>query len=161
MQFYGNAVPANSSGNSDSKSGGGSSSSQEDSLPADNGIENIGLAVFKGDKLIGKLTKTETLSNLVITNKLKSCRLSIPDPEDQSKAIDSYLTLDTKPDNYIEPDWDNLKAKGFTIIRFNETSDNRIIKDKKYYCSDNYHPNGNVWNLFKQQIMNALVLDEK
>ncbi len=98
MQFYGNAVPANSSGNSDSKSGGGSSSSQEDSLPADNGIENIGLAVFKGDKLIGKLTKTETLSNLVITNKLKSCRLSIPDPEDQSKAIDSYLTLDTKPE---------------------------------------------------------------
>ena len=98
MQFYGNAVPSSSSGNSDSKSGEGSSSSQEDSLPADNGIENIGLAVFKGDKLIGKLTKTETLSNLVITNKLKSCRLSIPDPEDQSKAIDSYLTLDTKPE---------------------------------------------------------------
>ena len=32
-----------------------------------------------------------------MTNKLKSCRLSIPDPEDESKAIDSYLTLDTKP----------------------------------------------------------------
>ncbi len=94
MQFYGNPVSSKSSGNSENKE---DSSSKENNLQADNGIENIGLAVFKGDKLVGKLTKTETLSNLIITNKLKSCRLSIPDPEDESKAIDSYLTLDTKP----------------------------------------------------------------
>ena len=94
MQFYGNPVSSNDSGGGSEEK---SSSSKEDNLPADNGIENIGLAVFKGDKLVGKLTKIETLSNLIITNKLKSCRLSIPDPEDESKAIDSYLTLDTKP----------------------------------------------------------------
>ena len=94
MQFYGNPVSSKSSSNSENSK---SSSSEENNLQADNGIENIGLAVFKGDKLVGKLTKTETLSNLIITNKLKSCRLSIPDPEDESKAIDSYLTLDTKP----------------------------------------------------------------
>ena len=94
MQFYGNPVSSNDSGGGSEEK---SSSSKEDNLPADNGIENIGLAVFKGDKLVGKLTKIETLSNLIITNKLKSCRLSIPDPEDESKAIDSYLTLDAKP----------------------------------------------------------------
>ncbi len=94
MQFCGNPVSSKSSGDSENKEG---SSSKENNLQADNGIENIGLAVFKGDKLVGELTKTETLSNLIITNKLKSCRLSIPDPEDENKAIDSYLTLDTKP----------------------------------------------------------------
>lgn len=88
----------NSSGSS---SGGGtsgdSSSSQEGPLPANNGIENIGLAVFKKDKLVGTLTTTETLCNLIITKKLKSCRLSIPDPEDENKAIDMYLTAETSP----------------------------------------------------------------
>ena len=85
------------SGSSGGSGGSGEGGSSSSTLPANNGIENIGLAVFKNDKLIGKLTKIETLSNLIITNKLKSCRLSIPDPDDQSKAIDFYLTLDTKP----------------------------------------------------------------
>lgn len=93
MLFCGRPVSSNSADKSDS-----GSSEKESSKSADNGIENIGLAVFKNDKFVGQLTKTETLSNLIITNKLKSCRLSIPDPEDQNKAIDFYLTLDRKPD---------------------------------------------------------------
>ncbi len=95
-------MPDDNSSSGSGKEGQGSKGSQggegsESQLPANNSVENIGLAVFRGDKLVGTLTKTETLSNLIITNKLKSCRLSIPDPDDQSKAIDFYLTLDTKP----------------------------------------------------------------
>ena len=104
MLFCGRPVSSSSSSDKSSSSGesssggGGEDSSKQSSMPADNGVENIGLAVFKNDKLVGQLTKTETLSNLIITNKLKSCRLSIPDPNDQNKAIDFYLTLDRKPD---------------------------------------------------------------
>ncbi len=92
-----------SQGQGDSGSGGQGGGSEEsgsgkkDNLPADNGIENVGLAVFKDDKMVGTLSKTETLSHLIITNKLKSCRLSIPDPEDETKAIDFFLTADSKP----------------------------------------------------------------
>ena len=102
MLFCGSPASSNSSGtnnssgsSSGSESSGGSSS--EEPLPANNGVENIGLAVFKHDKLVGKLTTTETLCNLIVTNKLKNCRLSIPDPEDENKAIDMFLNSETTP----------------------------------------------------------------
>ena len=105
MLFYGSPAPDSSSKKSSSNSGssgsggesGSSSSSSEEPLPANNGIENIGLAVFKHDRLVGKLTPTETLCHLIITNKLKNCRLSIPDPEDENKAIDMFLNSDATP----------------------------------------------------------------
>ncbi len=101
MLFYGTPISSNSSssqsGDGSSEGGAASSSSKEGPLPADNGIENIGLAVFKSDKLVSKLNTTETLCNLIVTNKLKNCRLSIPDPEDETKAIDLYLTLESSP----------------------------------------------------------------
>lgn len=88
---------AGQGGASGSSQGGESSSDEKSNLPADNGVENVGLAVFKNDKMVGTLSKTETLCHLIITNKLKSCRLSIPDPEDETKAIDFFLTADAKP----------------------------------------------------------------
>lgn len=79
---------------SDDKSNSDSSSSKESlqSISAKNGIENIGVAVFKEDKLVGKLTPEETLAHLLLTNKLKNCNISIPDPENESKKIDLFLT---------------------------------------------------------------------
>lgn len=100
MLFYGSPASSSSSGSSAGSSGGGSSSGGSESQspsPANNGIENIGLAVFKSDKLISTLTTTETLCNLIVTDKLKNCRLSIPDPDDEKKAIDLYLTSETSP----------------------------------------------------------------
>lgn len=96
MLFCGKPISSKSSEGSGSSSNSGSSS-QDGPQPVDNGIENIGLAVFKNDKFVNTLSPTETLCNLIITNKLKSCRLSIPDPEDENKAIDMYLTAETKP----------------------------------------------------------------
>lgn len=101
MLYYGTPLSSSSSssqGSGDSSGGGAdSSSSKKEALSADNGIENIGLAVFKSDKLVSKLNTTETLCNLIVTNKLKNCRLSIPDPDDETKAIDLYLTLESSP----------------------------------------------------------------
>lgn len=118
LLFYGNALPtssssssssgssnsSNSSGSSsssDSSSSGNSSGSSQDqskrSFEAEGGIENIGLAVFKGAKMVGKLNATETLSNLMVRNKLKSCTISVRDPENENNTIDLFLTLNDNP----------------------------------------------------------------
>lgn len=75
-----------------SSGGSGSGDSQDKKVSAKNGIENIGIAVFKNDKLVGTLTAEETMAHLLLTNKLKSCNISIPDPNDESKKIDLFLT---------------------------------------------------------------------
>lgn len=80
---------------SQSKSqGGDSSEGANKSKSAKNGIENIGIAVFKEDKLVGKLSAEESLAHLLLTNKLKNCDISIPDPENDNKKIDLFLTSD-------------------------------------------------------------------
>ena len=73
-------------------SGSGSDSQEGEKKSAKNGIENMGIAVFKSDKLVGTLSAEETLAHLLLTNQLKSCNISIPDPDDESKKIDLFLT---------------------------------------------------------------------
>lgn len=73
-------------------SGSGSDSQEDEKKSAKNGIENMGIAVFKSDKLVGTLSAEETLAHLLLTNQLKSCNISIPDPDDESKKIDLFLT---------------------------------------------------------------------
>jgi spore germination protein KC len=87
-----------SSEDSNSSSGSASSSaSEEEVLKATSGIKNIGLAVFKEDQLVGKLSAIETMCHLIVTNDLKSCNISIPDPNNEMRTIDFYLTLYAKP----------------------------------------------------------------
>lgn len=95
LPFCGEKITSsNSSG--DSK-GSSSSSSEEEVLKATSGIKNIGLAVFKEDELVGKLSAIETMCHLIVTNKLKSCNISIPYPNNEMRTIDLYLTLYAKP----------------------------------------------------------------
>ena len=63
------------------------------SVTGDRGSENIGLAVFKDDKLCGKLTAVETICHLLIVNEVNSCIIS----------IDSPLSEDTKMEVRIVP----------------------------------------------------------
>lgn len=44
------------------------------------GSENIGIAVFKNDKLCGELTATETICHLLINNDIDSCTISVDNP---------------------------------------------------------------------------------
>ena len=86
------AILGNVVSNGTEESSSGSDSSESEMVSAKNGIENIGLAAFKEDKLVGTLTAEETLAHLLLTNQLKSCNISIPDPDDESKKIDLFLT---------------------------------------------------------------------
>lgn len=122
--FYGNIIPDEQSSNAsrssqeegsegsesseDSEGSGGSDNSgqgsssgdsqSDDSQKASSGIENIGLAVFRDDRLVGKLSAIETMCHLIVTNELKSCILSVPDPNDETSSIDLYVTLHAAPE---------------------------------------------------------------
>lgn len=82
-------------------------------LEAKNGVENVGTAVFRQDKLVGTLTPLETVAHLIITGKIKSCNISMPDPEDKENLIDLYFDFTTKPkiDVYIVNGTPYIKIK--------------------------------------------------
>lgn len=69
-----------------------SNKSNSSSLSGRTSSENIGLAVFKDDKLVGELNSIETLSFLATRNEISSFLVSVPDPNDSSSYIDIYLT---------------------------------------------------------------------
>ena len=62
--------------------------------------QNIGLAVFKDDKLVGELTASETLCYCIINGELDSFMISIPDPDDENKKLD--LTIFPKNKRKID-----------------------------------------------------------
>jgi len=101
LPFCGETITASkNSGESGGNSGSSesSASSEEEVLKATSGIKNIGLAVFKEDELVGKLSAIETMCHLIVTNDLKSCNISIPDPNNEMQTVDLYLTLYAKPE---------------------------------------------------------------
>lgn len=60
--------------------------------------ENIGMAVFKNDKLAGELTSMETICFHILHNSINSFLVSIPNPNDKNSNLDILLTpkKDTK-----------------------------------------------------------------
>lgn len=69
-----------------------SSKANSSSLSGRTSSENIGLAVFKNDQLVGELNSIETLSFLATRNEIDSFLVSVPDPNDSNSYIDIYLT---------------------------------------------------------------------
>lgn len=61
------------------------------SVEGNRGSENIGLAVFNGDKLCGELTATEAISHSLIKNKVDSCIISIDNPFNNSNKVELQL----------------------------------------------------------------------
>ena len=59
--------------------------------------ENIGIAAFRHDKLIGELNAIETVCFSILKNKLNSFLVSVPDPTDNSDNVDLLLTPKGKP----------------------------------------------------------------
>lgn len=64
-------------------------------------IENVGLAVFHSDKLVGELTGIETICHQIISNKLDTCTINIPNPFEEGKTISLRLRLSNKTNNNV------------------------------------------------------------
>lgn len=75
-----------------------SNKANETLIQGKSNIENMGLAVFKGDKLVGELDGIETICHHMISSTLNSCIINIPNPFDENKIISLRVRLikDTK-----------------------------------------------------------------
>ncbi len=65
-------------------------------------MENMGLAVFKDDMLVGELNSIETLCHLLIVNELNTCVLSIPSPFVEGDTIDIKVIPTPSSKNKVE-----------------------------------------------------------
>ena len=78
------------SGGSSSSSGEKSESSSKKDVEKDNTnakIKNQGLAIFKDDKLIGEISREETLCYMLVSGKLKDAVINIPSPFEDADYV--------------------------------------------------------------------------
>lgn len=65
-------------------------------------IENMGIAVFYNDRLVGELSGMECLSHLIVLDEFESATISAPNPYNQESVISLYITADKSPDISVE-----------------------------------------------------------
>lgn len=64
-------------------------------------IENVGIAAFKKDRFVGKLTGLDSICFLIVTNNFENSTISIPNPFEEKKYIDISTNLDKNTKCYI------------------------------------------------------------
>ena len=108
------------------------------SIIGDRGTENFGIAVFKDDKLCGKLTATETIWHLLINNKVDSCIISIDNPlntDEQSENSEdsSKMELQLFPRKDSKVSLNIIKDRPYINIKlFINAEIMTLIKDTNY-----------------------------
>lgn len=70
----------------------GNASNDKSAVQGSNNVENIGVAVFKDDILVGELNDIETIAFLSMKNKVDRFLISVPDPLNYNNYIDIYIT---------------------------------------------------------------------
>lgn len=66
-------------------------------INSSNNIENMGIAVFKKDVMVGELNGLESICHLIVSGKLKYCNIQIQDPIHENNIIDLRLELGSQP----------------------------------------------------------------
>lgn len=74
----------------------------QSSIQGQNGSENIGVAVFKHDTLVGELNALETICFLALRNDVNRFLISVPDPIKEGNYIDIYFTPYDAPDITVD-----------------------------------------------------------
>lgn len=75
----------------------GSYKANDTPIKSANVIENMGIAIFVDDKIVGELSGMESLSHLLIVDKLESATISVPNPFDSESVISLYVTTAKTP----------------------------------------------------------------
>lgn len=87
------------------------------------GVENIGMAVFNEDKLVGELNAIETVCFNILEKKIDNFIISVPDPNNENSSLDVFITfkpkskIDVKIVNgspYIKIDY-NFEGKVYSV----------------------------------------------
>lgn len=102
-------------------------------IESKNNIENIGTAVFFGDKLVGELNNVETLCHLAVINELENATISIPNPFASNSSISVYVFLSKPSSNKV------TLVDGFPYIECNiYVSGNVLSMDRSVNLSSDY-----------------------
>lgn len=64
----------------------------ETSEKVEKNIENLGLAVFRGDAFVGEISNIETIYHLMLSNQFKSSIINIPSPFSDNNYIALYIS---------------------------------------------------------------------
>ncbi len=133
--------------------------SSESSISGKRGTENIGLAVFHGDKLVGELNAIETLCHLINTNNISAFILSVPNPNDNSETLD--ISLSPKKKNKISID----TSSGTPYISLDIKLTGKILtvtSDSNYVNKENLESISNYTNSYlESNISNYLYKTSK
>lgn len=122
------------------------------SISGERGTENLGLAVFKDDMYCGDLTVSETISHLLINNKLNSCVVSIDNPLKENSKMEVQIFPEKKSKISTKIENGNLKINVTLnliadIISLDKETDyeNNIVLEKISEATNSY---------FKQELNN-------
>ncbi|MDO5557253.1 MAG: Ger(x)C family spore germination C-terminal domain-containing protein [Clostridia bacterium] len=74
----------------------------ETPVDINNNIENVGIAVFNTDKLVGELTSIESICHLIVSNKLESCIINITNPFDNTSVLDLEITPEKRTKTSVD-----------------------------------------------------------
>lgn len=71
-------------------------------IEGENGTENIGIAAFYRDKIVGELTALESIAFLTLNDDINRFLISVPDPINQDRYLDIYMTPENISDVKID-----------------------------------------------------------
>ena len=87
---------------SSSNSLGDGYKADETPLESKNNVENMGLAVFSGDSLVGELNSIETLCHMLVSNELTNATITIPNPNNYNTSLSLYISLKKPTKNTVK-----------------------------------------------------------
>ncbi len=119
--------------------------SDESSISGKRETENIGLAIFNGDKLVGELNAIETLCHLINTNDVSTFILSVPNPNDETQMLDISMSHKRKDKVYVDT------SSGTPYISLNIKLTGKILtvtSDSNYIDENNLKSIGNYTNSY-------------
>lgn len=127
----------NSNTNEDNSENDTSAKANETPFQDKPASENLGIAVFKNDKLVGELDASEAVSHLIVTNKFKSTVISVPDPMNSDSNLDLYLygpkktkiKVDIVNGSPFVTVKCNLRARVLSINRISDSSNSSEMLD--------------------------------
>ncbi|MBQ3146021.1 MAG: Ger(x)C family spore germination protein [Clostridia bacterium] len=75
----------------------GSYTASQTPIQSATGIENMGIAVFNNDRLVGELTGMEALCHLIMLNEFESASITIPNPHNINSVTSLFITSNKAP----------------------------------------------------------------
>ncbi len=101
-------------------------------ISGESGVENMGLAVFNNDKLVGELNGLESICHLIISNKLKNAQIRISSPIENLDYIDLYIELEkqSKSSVYLTNSTPYIKSKVTVNAKMQSMNSNIDLNDQ-------------------------------